>query len=625
MPDSRKWTNDQLEKLEKELYNIYNEAGVGLTLKAREFLADMQRMDEVRRKQVKDGEWTEEQYKEWRKNKLLYFGKYKRLMETVQREMLEVNKKAIEILNGETPKIFAHNYNSIVESFPDSPVEGFTFELVDAETVKRLATSGELMLPPKKDFDPKKDAAWNGKQVNAQILQGILQGESIPKIAARMADICESNHVAMVRTARTLVTAAENSGRQAGMNKAEEGGMIFEKIWMAATDARTRDSHLDLNGKKVKNGEKFKSITGAELEFPGDWRAPGYEVYNCRCSLGTHYIGFKKGLIHKEPEKPAKKPKKEPKKEPEKVPKKAASKKSTEKVKRNYNCAVAQAIGKEQYDAIMDMLDKCKNEKVKKLYEKFMDEVKVGNAKHKGGAYASLSTIFFNIDSDSSGSSLRKPFSVFFHECAHAIDSFVNRAKGGLIINHHSETWNEKKFRNTLENEIKDYIKDRENKLKAELKNKRSNLGWLVGNGILDPYDVSKLREIADENGIELKDLLEGKVKIKEATKFLPKITKKIAMQNVENELRELRKSEKGDYKVHAISDMFEGVTKGGIQAGWGHGKTYWNRVNVSVEAFAEISESYVSGPESLETLQKYIPKTLEAYDELLDDMIGGL
>lgn len=297
MPDSRKWTNDQLEKLEKELYNIYNEAGVGLTLKAREFLADMQRMDEVRRKQVKDGEWTEEQYKEWRKNKLLYFGKYKRLMETVQREMLEVNKKAIEILNGETPKIFAHNYNSIVESFPDSPVEGFTFELVDAETVKRLATSGELMLPPKKDFDPKKDAAWNGKQVNAQILQGILQGESIPKIAARMADVCESNHVAMVRTARTIVTAAENSGRLAGMNKAEEGGMIFEKIWMAATDARTRDSHLDLNGKKVKNGEKFKSITGAELEFPGDWRAPGYEVYNCRCSLGTHYIGFKKGVL----------------------------------------------------------------------------------------------------------------------------------------------------------------------------------------------------------------------------------------------------------------------------------------------------------------------------------------
>ena len=286
------WTDDELKKLEKQLYDMYHEAGVGLTLKGREFLADLQQKDEWRRKQVADGEWTEEQYKEWRRNKLLYAAKFKRLTETIKRELLEVNQKAIQILNGETPRIFAHNYNSVIESFPDSPVEGYTFELVDAETVKKLARSGELMLPPKKKFDPEKDKAWNGKQLNAQILQGILQGESIPKIAARMADICDGNGKAMVRTARTMVTAAENSGRIAGMNKAEESGMVFEKIWISAVDSRTRDTHIALNGTKVKNGEMFRTFLGNELEFPGDWRAPGFEVYNCRCTLGTHFIGF---------------------------------------------------------------------------------------------------------------------------------------------------------------------------------------------------------------------------------------------------------------------------------------------------------------------------------------------
>ena len=418
MSESRNWTNDQLEKLEKELYNIYNEAGVGLTLKAREFLADMQRMDEVRRKQVKDGEWTEEQYKEWRKNKLLYFGKYKRLMETVQREMLEVNKKAIQILNGETPKIFAHNYNSIVESFPDSPVEGFTFELVDAETVKRLATSGELMLPPKKDFDPKKDAAWNGKQVNAQILQGILQGESIPKIAERMADICESNHVAMVRTARTLVTAAENSGRQAGMNKAEEGGMIFEKIWMAATDARTRDSHLDLNGKKVKNGEKFKSITGAELEFPGDWRAPGYEVYNCRCSLGTHYIGFKKGIIHKEIENTEGKGIEKPKEKPKDIKKKENKLSDTtlKILKDNFK----DNMSEEEYKKLIKLLEG--NPLQAKLMETYAINVEkfVNDHSHAYWQFA-FKELHWHLESKSD----KTTYSTIFHELGHVYDQYL--------------------------------------------------------------------------------------------------------------------------------------------------------------------------------------------------------
>mgnify|MGYP006908921901 CR=1 FL=1 len=53
-------------------------------------------------------------------------------------------------------------------------------------------------------LDPEKDKQWNAKQLNAQILQGIMQGESIPKMAKRMLTVANSDLAGATRTARTI-------------------------------------------------------------------------------------------------------------------------------------------------------------------------------------------------------------------------------------------------------------------------------------------------------------------------------------------------------------------------------------------------------------------------------------
>ena len=243
---------------------------------------------------------TQEEFDEWRKNKLLYGMHWQRLIDRNTSELLKYNQTAVKYINGEVPQIYASGYNSVAEQIPNSPVAGFDFELINADTVSNLVHEDGIILPPKKKVDPEKDKTWNAKLINAQLLQGILQGESIPEMAKRMQTVANSDLAGATRTARTMHTAAQNAGRQSGYNKAAEQGIVFEKTWLAAMQERTRDTHIALSGKSVAYDEKFKSPSGEELEFPGDWRAAGFEVYNCRCTMITKFKGFVSGLSIKQ-------------------------------------------------------------------------------------------------------------------------------------------------------------------------------------------------------------------------------------------------------------------------------------------------------------------------------------
>lgn len=277
--------------MEKHLKEIYSKAKREVEDKAKEYFKKFEEMDNQKHKLVKEGKMTQEEYTNWRKNKILYGEHWNRLISHITNELYNANKTASAYVDDQSVKIFADSYNSVEKEIPDVPVSGYTFELVNDETVKKLAKSREIMLPPPNPPDKYKDSQWNARNVNAEVLQGILQGESMDKIAERLKNVTDKNHVAAIRNARTMVTASENSGRQAGFDKAEKDGIIFKKEWIATVgDGRTRESHLAINGELVDNGELFSN----GCEFPGDWRGDPSEVYNCRCTLGSKFIGFKK-------------------------------------------------------------------------------------------------------------------------------------------------------------------------------------------------------------------------------------------------------------------------------------------------------------------------------------------
>lgn len=283
-------TDQKLEEMEKRLSAIYSRAEKEITKKYNDLLQKIAIQDRKKRELVESGKLSEDEYKKWRKKKLLYEKQAKERANEISAELSRVNEMAMAYVNGELPEIYGLNYNAIEKTIKE--IGGYSFTLVDADTVRNLALNDETLLPYKY-IDGKKDIRWNTKKVNAEVLQGILQGESIPDIAKRLSHVTEMNKAAAIRNARTSVTSAECKGRQDSYIRATNDGIILKREWIATNDGRTRHSHRLLDGQIAEVGKPFESELG-DIMYPGDPEANPANVYNCRCTIAAKVIGFRK-------------------------------------------------------------------------------------------------------------------------------------------------------------------------------------------------------------------------------------------------------------------------------------------------------------------------------------------
>ncbi len=299
-------TDEKLEEMEKRLSAIYSEAQKDIQKKADEYFAKFEKADEEKRKLVKVGKLTEDEYKSWRQGKIMYGKRFTAMKEDVAKQLLNVNQTATAYINGELPEIYALNYNALEKAVDG--VGGYSFTLVDADTVKHLATTDKSLLPFR-ELDPAKDIPWNMKAINSEVLQGIVQGESIPDMSKRifgeimktaktdgltdkeMGALLKRNRDAAIRSARTIVTGAENKGRQDSYARAEADGIVVQKEWIATGDFRVRHWHAELDGQLRNQEDPFVNSIG-EIMYPGDPSADGANVYNCRCTMAARVISI---------------------------------------------------------------------------------------------------------------------------------------------------------------------------------------------------------------------------------------------------------------------------------------------------------------------------------------------
>lgn len=156
-----------------------------------------------------------------------------------------------------------------------------TWDLYNEAAVNRLKNDDPDILP-EYSVDSSKDTAYNKKQINSCITSSIIRGSSVQTIAddlsSRMSDM---NYTSAVKTARTGITNAQNSGRLDSYYAAKEMGINVRKEWVSCLDGRVRESHEALDKKVVDLDDEF----GYGLKYPGDSSAPPEQVYNCRCSM----------------------------------------------------------------------------------------------------------------------------------------------------------------------------------------------------------------------------------------------------------------------------------------------------------------------------------------------------
>lgn len=290
-------TDRELTALEKKIAAAYDDARKTVQDRADKFFDSFRKDAEKLYNAIDDATnntekaAAEKAYQQFMTRKLVGGKNITDLRDKLAADMTAINQKSAALIGNRMNGIFSLNHNFAAYTLEHDLGLNLQFTLYDEFTVARLLKDDPKLLPKPK-IDIPLDKKWNAQKITSEITQGILTGESIPKIADRLQNVTDMNRNSAIRNARTAITGAENAGRIESYHYAESIGITLQKEWLATLDDRTRDEHRSLDGQRAGVDEPFE-VGGAKIMFPGDPEAEGYLVYGCRCSLVSAVEGVK--------------------------------------------------------------------------------------------------------------------------------------------------------------------------------------------------------------------------------------------------------------------------------------------------------------------------------------------
>ena len=294
-------TEKVLKEIEKRISEEYAQAEKEISAKLDDYLEKFRAKDELKRKALENGLITEQEYKQWRVGQIMMGQRWAEMRDTIAKDLTNADKIARSIAFEHMPYVYAINHDYGTFQVEKASKLDTSYTLYDRNAMEQLVKNEDTFIPAPgrkvtRDIKEGKALAWNKKQVQSAMMQSLLQGESIGKIATRLSKtVGESDRKAAIRNARTMTTGVENAGRVESYRQANEMGIHTQKQWLATLDSRTRHWHADLDGVAVDNDEPFENEIG-QIMFPGDPTADSANIYNCRCTLIASIKGFERDV-----------------------------------------------------------------------------------------------------------------------------------------------------------------------------------------------------------------------------------------------------------------------------------------------------------------------------------------
>lgn len=304
-------TDERIKEIEERLRREYEQAAKEIREKTDDYLRRFATKDKIWQKWVEDKKKTPEEYAKWRFGQITVGKRWDELKERIANDQLNVNKIARNIIQNEMPGIFALNANYAGYQVEHDAKIDTTFTLYSRDTVdKILRDDPDLLLPPGKKVSQAiqegKAKRWEKQKIQSVMTQGILQGESIPNLASRLAkEVADSDYKAAVRNARTMSTNAQNAGRYDAYDRIKGNGVDLTLEWAATLDNRTRHEHRMMHGQRRDVGEPFE-VEGIKIMYPAQTgkfmsvsSVPQEMIWNCRCTILAWVKGFEHDTITK--------------------------------------------------------------------------------------------------------------------------------------------------------------------------------------------------------------------------------------------------------------------------------------------------------------------------------------
>lgn len=619
-------TDEMIEEIRRRVSREYLRAYEETSAKLEDYLSRFEVKDRIHADAVRRGEETEAEYREWRRGQVLMGDRWQEMVDTLAEDYRNADRIAASITSGYLPDAYALNHDYATFQVEEGSRVDTSYTLYDRATVERLIREQPDLLPAVK-VDGRKDLAWNRQHVASAVTQGVLQGESMDKVARRLRSVADMDFRASMRTARTAMTSAQNAGRVDAYRRAEGMGIQVRKRWMSTLDMRTRHSHRRLDGEVVGMDEEFSN----GLRYPGDPEGAGSEVYNCRCTLVPDLPGVdaeeggrasKLGGVSYE----------EWRRERER---RAATGESLTLLPH-----VAQALGQDYVDAMDTLLEFTEEQDAAELFRRRGGLVQVADAHERDGAYFSPvdGGVHMNAarvaEGDPGEHPLHAPYQTAFHEFAHAID--FHMAKDSVSVSGSWRSADGLSLRGVLEQDWIDY-----------------KSGWV--RRALDEADVDAFKDLIDfsprlmvryvmgtdgtrrgggERWREVAERLRGRrnedlISDPEFQEYVRDVyladAPSYAVRS-DSVIFYMKRDLAGDVGRGAtVSDALEGVAHVDYPLRVGHGSYYHDSrpENTAMEFFAEVVDSKVCNPSALEYAREVFPNGVAAVEEMMGGMIS--
>lgn len=456
------------------------------------------------------------------------------------------------------------------------------------------------------------DVTMLKRKISAQVSRGIATGMSFQQVAQQLAATTNIGFNNAVRIARTEGHRIQVQSAMDACHKAKEKGADVVKQWDSTLDDSTRESHVAVDGEVRELDEPFSN----GLMFPGDPSGGAAEVVNCRCALlqrarwalgdgftkrdneSGELVDFK-GISDYDKFKEAYWGK----------AKEIEQKQSVLNV--DHNCELAKKFGTDYYDALHERVVNSPDQNASAVWKKYESEIKVADPNYKGHPHCRGDTIHVNGARDAKGNSYEMPYQVTFHESGHAIDSLARKTvtdNSSIFARHYSSAYKDGLFPQTIKDEVADMVDTKAKYLKAAFKEHAGDVEWFHSQGFIDDWYYRMY-----QNGTYKPE------------QIIPKYRKAYAYSAVQREI----KAAGSKPAISDLSDILEGATGAKIQCGFGHGAKYWKdrtydglSDGLATEAFAEMMDSTFTNPESLEMIQKYLPKSYGVFQEMVENLL---
>lgn len=630
-----------LDSMEYQINRVYRQAEKELEEKVYKFYKDFARLDTQRLKEVADGKITQAEYDQWRRNKIFNGKVWEQRKDIITKDLHNAHDIAQSVVYGYLPEVYAVNHNFATYQIEKEARIDTSYTLYSHETVERLLSENPELIPYRK-LNEAKFNSWTKKNIQAVMLQGVLQGESIPRIAKRLAKtVSEKDRKCAIRDARTMTTGAMNGGKYDALKRVQKMGVNVRARWRATFDDRTRDSHRALDGEIVDIGQPFSNgllfpVDLHELESGQQISVQRFgiicrETYNCRCAVQGVYKGLEPraikyrsdaavGIPYEEWKKGHKAaneyriangknphtrkgveytPKIKPKNIATAVKDKTQKVVTTVKEKLFHSPLMEKWLGKD-YTEVKNIIEKAPT---KGLFAKMADTLTGGyKKKRNGGVFRQYSK---EIEWDYEVHAGMHKYSTLAHECGHLFDHELGRADG--------LHFNEVDKLNTVSPlKIKPFevVASSSDEFLAALREDMQALQPYVKDGSIATMFKRRIDEAYYNSTAGVQDALDG---------------------------------------------FYGARHKGAIS--WGHGEKYYNRKYTNIiqsfgfqkdvqqvykdlgfdvsnqtkvkklcrqyeaasEAFANINSAYTVGGMELEAIEKYMPKSLEVFKQIAE------